>query len=161
MLRLRRLRAILVLAVASGILWVPLGMTVSLLQPLLAGRRMLRLANLVGQIPMLLLLGCVCGFFFSLVLAAGARKRTFAGLTLLRVSALGAIGASALPLTFFLVNTGRIPVPGIVITIGIYGAVGALTAGSLLAFARRAPEARKLGTPEGAERMDQVGAGTV
>ena len=160
MFRLRRLRAVLVLAIASGMVWVPLGFAVSTIDSLLAGRGFPRVTNLIGQIPLLLMVGTVCGFLFSLGLAVGARKQTFAALTLPRVSVLGAIGAATLPLALAFADTGSIRVHGMLSALAIYGTVGALTACGLLALARRAPDTDKLVSPPTDTPHDRINAGT-
>jgi hypothetical protein len=149
----------LMVAFASGVVWVPLGIAVSTLSSLFAGRRFPKTSNVLGQIPLLLAIGTVSGFFFSLIFTVGAGKRSFAGLSLLRVSALGAIGAAALPLSLTFAETGSIRAHGILTAVAIFGTVGALTTCGLLTLARRAPDTGTLDTPED-ETNDQIGAGT-
>ena len=76
MASLRRVRALLSVAAASAVAWVPLGWLVGIGHAIVHGHPV-SLSNLITDTPWLAITGAVCGFFSGIVIAAAERRRSF------------------------------------------------------------------------------------
>jgi hypothetical protein len=142
--RLRRLRALLGLAIAWGIIWIPLGLAVVVIDTVARGRSV-RLGSLLGSILPLAAIGAFSGFAFGLILAAAERNRSFGALSTIRLVVWGTAGALAIPVTAAMANIGWTPISDMMSTLIAFGTLGAISSAATLAVARRAPP--ELGNP--------------
>ena len=136
--RLRRLRGLFGLSVASALAWIPLGLLMALAERLRWGRS-ISLGRLLADAPLFAAVGLFCGFCLGLALAAAERKRTFESLSFGRFVALGAASALVVPATATVFNLGTWSIGGIAYSLAMFGIPGGLTAAALLSIARRAP----------------------
>ena len=136
--RLRRLRAMLGLSIASAVAWIPLGAVMAMGESLLAGRSV-SFSRLVANAPLYAAVGAFCGFVLGIALAAAERKRTFESLAFGRFVALGVASAMVIPAGAILLNVGRFSLGGMAYSLAIFGIPGGLSAAALLTIARRAP----------------------
>lgn len=134
----RRLRGLLGLAVAWAIMWVPLGLTLAVIDVLAHGRSV-SLRSLVNAVPMIAAVGAFCGFAFGLVFAAIERKRTFGSLSLPRFIAWGFVGAAIVPAAAVLSNPLSLSFTGAGTALAAYGLLGGISSAMTLLIARRAP----------------------
>ena len=81
--------------------------------------------------------GVVCGVGFSFLLAGAERRRTIDSLSIVRASAWGAI--AGVVMTLGILVFGRPPLVAIGFLSSVFAGVGALSAATTVALARRAP----------------------
>jgi hypothetical protein len=139
MASIRRLRALLSLAAASAVAWVPMGSIVGISEAVFRGHSV-TWSKLIAMAPWLAIVGAVCGFFSGLVVAAAENRRSFEQLTYTRMATWGALGCMVIPAGYLAFNGAGLGLSSIVTPLVVFGALGAATAGTILSVARRAPE---------------------
>jgi hypothetical protein len=138
--RFRRLRGILGLSLAWGIAWIPLGMIVAVAESMAYGRSV-DIGRLLANAPRVALIGAVCGFVFSLILAGLERRRTFDNLSAARTAIWGIGAALIIPTLAVIADPFGFTVQGAGIGAAVFGILGGVSAAATLAIARRAPPA--------------------
>ena len=91
-LLLRRLRGIIGAAISWAVIWLPVGIVLLLVRPANSAAQNLRLLTVWE------LWGACSGVVFAIVLAVAERNHILSELSLMRVTAWGAVGAIALPI---------------------------------------------------------------
>jgi len=141
--RLRRLRGLLGLSIATAIAWIPLAAVIAIVESLRVGRIIgssFSFSRIFANAPEFAAVGAFCGFVFGLALAGVERKRTFESLVLGRFVALGVASAMVIPAAAILFDFGGFSPRGMVYSLAIFGIPGGLSAAALLTIARRAPQ---------------------
>jgi hypothetical protein len=141
--RLRRLRGLLGLSIATALAWIPLSAVIAAVDSLRGVQvlgRPFSVSGIFANAPVFAAVGAFCGFVFGLALAGVERKRTFEALTFGRFVALGVASAMVIPVAAMLLNFGGLSARGMVYSLAIFGIPGGLSAAALLAIARRAPQ---------------------
>ncbi len=159
----RVLKGIVTSAIAWGVAWVPLSVTLAGIGAL-AGSPLPRALwgfFLIRQV----IGGALSGGVFAATLAAVGRRRTFDTLSYARIALCGAVGGVIFPAIGFIVvhsltgpgRHGPLPVFQIALVFAVNGTMGALCAASALRIARQAPELPRLD----ASGLGEVSAGPV
>ena len=138
MARLRRLRGLLGLSIASAVAWIPLAAIGSVLESIRVGRS-ITLKGILAGAPMSAAVGAFCGFTLGIALTAAQRRRTIESLSMSRFVALGAGSALVIPATAILTDFAGFSAGQMAYALAMFGITGGLTAAALLAVARRAP----------------------
>ena len=138
---LRRLRGIIAAAVSWAVMWLPVGIVL-----LLIGRtRDFAPSRIVGFLSLWEAWGALSGAIFAVVLAVAERNHSLADLSLLRVSAWGAIGAMVLPVlltVLALLRWSSLPPYDwslIGVVLAVCATLGGVCAAVTFAIAQRAP----------------------
>lgn len=136
----RRLRGIIGAALTWAVIWLPVGLVLLLARPASDVARSIRLLSIWE------VWGASSGAIFAIVLALAERNHTLAELSLLRVTAWGAIGAMVLPILLTVSALLRWNLTSLdwwiaLMVLAVGAALGAVCAGVTFALARRATSA--------------------
>ena len=135
---LRRLRGLLGLALAWGIAWIPVGISIYFIVEGVSDRA-IRWIAVPGLAVRLGTVGALCGVAFGVLTAVLERRRTFLGLTVGRMAVWGALGGCAFPIAVLSTTPLTMGMEEAAV-FAIFSALGTLTSLGTLALARRAPE---------------------